>query len=532
MKQQQYKVGIYARLSNEDTRDGDSVSIENQKLILTNYADKNRWEVVDYYIDDGYSGVNFDRPAIKQLLVDVQLGRINLVLVKDQSRFGRNVIEAGMIKQTFEDNNIRLIAVDDNFDTANGFDIMSMFRDVFNEWFIADTSKKIRAVKKAKFESGKFMSYKAPFGYVKSQEDKHKLVIDPPAAEIIRMIFDLRCKGYGFRKIAIMLNDDKVVTPRQYHPNISGKKVVGTPFWNANTISKILRNEVYIGHLVQGKNVKASYKSKKTTLKPKNEWIRVENTHEPIIDTATWDLIYELDTKPVNTRTNKKGELTLFSGMLRCLDCGYGMKVNHRKHGKKTYHAYSCGRYAACGKSVCTYHFISLLNLEKLVIGELRKHASRALSEESIYREELLTQRNEGRISQRKAYETKLKKSQRRVDELEKLIQSAYEDKVLGSLSVESFKKLATKYEGERDDLTAIIEEIQTRLAESDSDLADVDSFLSAMKKYASIEKLDREILLELIDKIEIGEVYEENGTEIRDVVIHYRFVDTIGTVA
>jgi hypothetical protein len=419
--------------------------------------------------------------------------------------------------------------VDDNLDTANGFDIMSMFRDVFNEWFIADTSKKIRAAKKACFENGKFMSYKAPFGYIKSPEDKHRLIIDPVAAEIVLKIFNLKCQGHSFRNIARILNEQGVITPKQYAPFASGRTVIGTPFWNDNTVANILRNEVYIGNLVQGKNTKPSYKSKKIMLKPKSDWIRVNNTHEPIIDTATWELVCELDSKTTRQRSTKNGETTLFSGILRCLECGYSMKTNQRKSGNKTFFSYGCGRYSTSGKGTCTYHHISLLNLEKLILAELRKHSARVISDENGYREELLAQRNEGKTTQRKSDETKLKKLQRRVDELERLIQAAYEDKVLGSLSVESFKKLAAKYEGERDELTVAIDEIQSRLAESDSDLADVDSFLAAMKKYASIEQLDREILLELIDKIEIGEVVVEDGEKVRDVVIHYRFVDTIG---
>jgi hypothetical protein len=277
-----------------------------------------------------------------------------------------------------------------------------MFRDVFNEWFIADTSKKIRAVKKAKFESGKFMAYKAPFGYIKSPEDKHRLIIDSPAAEIVRKIFDYRCQGRSFRNIANALNEEKIIPPKQYHPNTSGRAVIGTLYWNANTIMRILRNEVYIGNMVQGKVGKVSYKCKKFIQKPKDEWIRVDNTHDPIIDTATWELVGELDSKPTTSRSNKKGEVTLFSGMLRCLDCGYSMKIVHRKRGNSSFYSYTCGKYSTCGKTACTYHHISLKNLEKLIIAELRKHAARALSEENAYREELLAQRNEGRTSQRK----------------------------------------------------------------------------------------------------------------------------------
>lgn len=529
MKQQQYnqtyKVGIYTRLSNEDTRDGDSVSIENQKLILTNYADKNRWEVADYYVDDGFSGANFNRPAIKRLIADVQSGKINLVLVKDQSRFGRNAIEAGVIKQTFEENNVRLIAVDDNLDTANGFDIMSMFRDVFNEWFIADTSKKIRAVKRACAESGKFMGYKAPFGYVKSPNNKHKLEVDPPAAAIVRKIFDLRCSGFGFRTIAFKLNEENVITPKQYHPNTSGRAVIGALSWNANTVSKILRNEVYIGNMVQCKVENVSYKCKRNVRKPEENWIRAENTHEPIIDSDVWKLVCELDGKIDKLRsTNTSNEPSLFAGLLRCLDCGYNMK----HHRSREFFAYICGRYSMCGKTACTYHYIGMGSLKQLVLSELRKHADRAFTDESDYRDELLAHRNEDRHTQRKADECELKRLQKRVAELENLIQSAFEDKVSGTLSAVTFKNLSAKYESERDELIGVIGEIETRLSECENDLADVDSFLSALRKYANIEQLDREILLELIDTIEIGEIREESGEKVRDVVIHYRFVDTV----
>ena len=340
------------KINRLDTVKNSRNTAESQKLILTDYADKNKWEVVDCYVDDGYSGCNFNRPAIKRLIADVQVGKINLVLVKDQSRFGRNVIEAGIIKQTFEDNNVRLIAVNDGLDTANGFDIMSMFRDVFNEWLISDTSKKIRAVKKACAENGKFMAYKAPFGYMKSSEDKHKLVIDEPAAEIVRKIYDLRCKGISFRAIANELNDERVITPKEYHPNVSGRAVIGKPFWNANTVAKILKNEVYIGNMVQGKVEKISYKQKKYAQKPKDEWIRVTGTHEPIIDISVWDFVCELNNRITKPRSNQNGELSLFSGLVRCLDCGYSMKIHSKKTGENKYYSYYAVSIRLAGKEL------------------------------------------------------------------------------------------------------------------------------------------------------------------------------------
>ena len=321
---------LYCRLSQEDERAGESLSIENQKEMLSRYVREQGWTLYDYYCDDGVSGTTFDRPGLNRLVQDATDHKINLVLCKDLSRLGRDYIEAGKYTDfVFPSLGCRFIALNDGVDTLRkNNEMLVILKNVMNDLYARDTSSKIKAVKLSTFKSGKYVGCYAPLGYKKSEADKHVLEIDPVTAPVVRHIFDLRLQGYGFRKIALQLNAEKVPAPRSFYYMAEGRENLRgeTPFWNDVTVKTILRNEVYIGHMVQNKTGTVSYKNHKQVSKPESEWIKVENTHEPLIPQETWDAVQRMDNHPARGRSGKSGTVALFGGLLRCMDCGSSIR--------------------------------------------------------------------------------------------------------------------------------------------------------------------------------------------------------------
>ena len=378
--QENYIVGIYARLSRDDERAGESVSIENQKEMLSRYVREQGWTLYDYYCDDGVSGTTFDRPGLNRLVQDATDHKINLVLCKDLSRLGRDYIEAGKYTDfVFPSLGCRFIALNDGVDTLRkNNEMLVILKNVMNDLYARDTSSKIKAVKLSTFKSGKYVGCYAPLGYKKSEADKHVLEIDPVTAPVVRHIFDLRLQGYGFRKIALQLNEEKVPAPRSFYYMAEGRENLRgeTPFWNDVTVKTILRNEVYIGHMVQNKTGTVSYKNHKQVSKPESEWIKVENTHEPLIPQETWDAVQRMDNHPARGRSGKSGTVALFGGLLRCMDCGSSMRYM-RDYRKKVsekepeYKAYVCNRYASGGKNACSSHYINQKMLTQIVMSDM-----------------------------------------------------------------------------------------------------------------------------------------------------------------
>jgi len=535
--QQNYDAGIYVRLSKDDERAGESVSIENQKLILTKHAQEQGWNVIETYCDDGYSGTNFDRPGVTRLIEDAKDGKINLILVKDLSRFGRNYIQVGQFTDyVFPMIGCRFVALNDGVDTIHNDNDIMPFRNLFNEFQSRDTSKKIKAVKKACAGAGKYLGCYAPFGYKKSPDNKHKFIIDEPAAQIVRKIFDYRCQGYGFRKIAGFLNEEKIPTPRDYCYQQKGEP---NPFysnhmWNDVTLRVIIRNEVYIGNMVQGKSGTLSYKNKKFIKKPAEEWIRVEGTHEPIIEMETWNQCVEIDKRIKKPRSTKEGKQSLFGGLVKCLDCGFSMNYHQetrfRKDGRRVvYVSYMCGNYSRSGSAACSVHIIYQDRLAELVIDDICHHARRVIEDEVAVRRELIEKRNSDTEQQRKADKAQVKSLESRLAELERLMQKLYEDRVLSSgVSETVFNSLMKKYEAERAEKADALTVLKDRLNAAAKDEQDIENFMQMIRKYVAVEALDREMLLELIDYIEIGERFIKDNQKYRDITIHYKFVGKI----
>jgi len=534
-----YHAAVYARLSKEDEKAGDSVSIESQVAMLTKYVSDNGWEYVATYKDDGYSGTSFDRPAFSEMMSRVRKGEINLVVVKDLSRFGRDYLEVGQyIDVIFPALNCRFIAVNDNVDTIrNSNDMMAIFKNVMNDFYARDTSAKIRAVRKSSCRSGNYMGAFAPYGYVKDPADKHRFLIDEPAAEVVRWIFTLRAGGIGCLKIARELNEKGILPPRSYYFDAKGQ---ANPFertnhrWNGCTVRHILENEAYLGHTVQHKEERMSYKDHRTKAVSPEEWIRVENTHEPIISRELWEECRMVDRLNSRPRQSKMKEVSLFSGLLYCADCGFAMRCQvterKRKDGTKAYYeAYMCGSYSRSGHTACTTHYITKSVLEEMILSDIQARAWEVcVREKETIRYVTEQKQTQGR-QEAAAIEKSAKTLKKRLAELERLIQSVYEDKVLGKIPEEVCVRLMTGYQSEQTEKSARLKSLEGKLAEYRKVQDDVREWAALMRQYRDADTLDRDMLLKLVDRIEVGEADTVDGKKEREIRIYYKFVGDIG---
>ena len=535
--QETYNVGIYCRLSREDERTGESVSVENQREMLSRYVREQGWNLYAAYCDDGVSGTTFDRPGFNQLIADATAGKINLVLCKDLSRLGRDYIESGKYTDiVFPSLGCRFIALNDGVDTAHkNNEMLVILKNVMNDLYARDTSSKIKAVKRSSFQAGKYVGCYAPIGYLKSPEDKHVLVIDPATAPIVRRIFDLRCQGCSYRKIATTLNTEQVPTPssfyylRQGKPNI--RKEGG--YWQAQTVKAILQNEVYIGHMVQNKTGNVSYKVHKQVDKPESEWIRVEGTHEPLVSMEVWELVRTIEKQNTRSRTQANGETALFAGLLRCMDCGSLMRSYHdgrrRKDGSKSsYRSYACGRYSSGGKTVCTAHIMNQRVLIEIVLTDIRAKAELAKRDPDSLIERIQAQRRAATAGEIKRAQATLTVVEKRLAELSRLTQAIYEDKVMGHIPEAVCVQLMNQYEAERTEKLEQRTHLSGELEAYQQETDDVQQWMSLIRECAKLEELDRPTLLRLVQRIDIGERKVEDGREIRDIRIHYNFVGYI----
>ena len=537
-----YNAAVYARLSKEDEQRGDSASIETQVEMLTRYVTGHGWNLAAVYKDDGYTGTNFDRrPAFNEMMEKVRDREINLVVVKDLSRFGRNYLEVGQYTELeFPALGCRFIAVNDNIDSLNrdsNDEIFMAFRNIFNEHYSRDISKKIRSAMNTSCRSGKFIGAFAPFGYMKSPDDRHRLIIDEPAAAIVRRIFQMRCEGEGFRRIALALNEEGVLPPREYHCRCAGK--AGSPWrdngkWSSVTVSGLLRNEAYIGNMVQHKSEVFSYKDRRMTAVPKEEWIRVENTNEPIISMDVWEQCRRMDRGTVHPRQNSMKETSLFSGLLYCADCGFAMRCQIERRRRKNgvtarYERYLCGSYSRSGHTACSTHSIPVQVLSELVLNDIWAKADEVFYHEEEIAQCLMERRQKQSRAELSAMQKSMRFLEKRVAELDRLIRSAYEDKVDGSIPAELCAELLRGYQKERAENSTRLQEIEKQQAEMQTAENEVQEWISLIRRYRDIDTLDRETLLKLIDRIEIGEAHTEDGNKVRDIKIYYKFVGYIG---
>ena len=538
MTEKTYNVGIYCRLSNDDERDGESVSIENQKLLLQRYVLERGWNLIDTYIDDGYSGTNFQRPGVQRLIEDAKAKRINVIIVKDLSRFGRNYIEFGQYTDyLFPSIGCRFIALNNGIDTENqngSADVMC-FLNLFNEFYSRDTSKKVKAVKKACAESGKFMGTYPALGYKRDPADKHHLIIDEETAPLVRRIFAMRASGLAFRKIATTLNEEGVQPPGVLYYQRKGENDPRrvNHLWAETTVKALIRNEVYIGNMVQGKCGTLSYKSRKLVSKPQDEWIRVEGTHEPIISREVWDTVTALDKNKVRRRETSDGIKSIFSGLVYCADCGFKMSNRNERFTYEDgrpgrYSSFLCGNYSRSGKTACTIHSIYENALNEIVLQDIREKARYVEYDRERLTERIIRMKDKENHSRMASYEQELKSTAARVRELEKLMQNLYEDKCTGVIPQTVFQTLMQKYEAERAQKAAAIPELEQKVRAQRENRHDADRWAEIIRRYTEITELDETILFELVDRIEVGEAERRGSVRIRDVKVYYRYVGNV----
>ncbi len=529
--QQHYNAALYCRLSVDDGNYGGSVSIDTQKVLLEQYCKDHAISSYTFYCDDGYSGTNFDRPSFQRMYSDIQSGKINLVIVKDLSRFGRNYVDTGMYVQEFTDNNIRFIAADDNYDSlVNGDDLLFPIKNVVNEMYARDVSKKTKAAKKAKARDGQFIGSKAPFGYKLDPANRHHLIIDEPAASVVKRIFRLAAEGIGYNKTAKLLREEKVLTPiayfNQHNPDYFKSDYWRKEFdWHVTSIRAILENEVYLGHLVYGKRRNKSIKSKEKVKNPKEDWVIATNCHEPIISQELWDTVRRI--LSAKHRPAKNGEVQIFAGLLYCSDCGHCLTYSQKQRMDGTYHgAYSCWMYKTHGKEYCSSHYITFDTIYDIVLTDIRHNLFHYRNNKKQFREFLsrkyMSMKDKAAKQVREEYEQKL----RRCDELDRIICKLYEDNALGKIPESRYVLMMNGYEEEQAELKKSLIPLREQLDEYQNAADSTERFIKVIQQYTTVEKLDAAILNELIDKIVVHHKEQaDDGKVYQQIEIFYRFV-------
>ena len=521
---------LYARLSKDDDLVGDSNSIVHQKEILAKYAKEHGFTNIEFYVDDGFSGTNFNRPDFQRMMADAEEGKISTVIVKDMSRFGRDYIMVGYYTEIYFSNlDIRFIAINDNVDsniqTEND---LTPFKNVFNEWYARDTSKKIRAVFKAKGNSGKHLTTNPPFGYKKDPNDKDKWIIDDEAAATVRRIFQMYVDGYRISEIGHKLTEEKVETPILYYMNRGIKTNARSEYpeiWDLMSIKYILSQMAYAGHTVNFQTAVKSYKTKKQVNLPRNQWVIFRNTQEAIIDEKTFETVQQM--RKVKRARTKYNEPNMFSGLLYCADCGNHLTIQRVARNRKMDN-FSCATYRKKKKGLCSCHRILVSDLETIVKEDLQKVCEYVFLHEKEFTDEYLSGSKRETVKFQAKTKAELKRLSERQEEIGKIIRKLYEDNVCGRITDERFDFLAKSYEDEGNDLKTKSQELKNALASSVQDEEKLSKFLKVVKSYTEIEELTPEILNSFIEKIYIGETEKYNGRKMQEVEIIYKFIGAI----
>lgn len=519
---------LYCRLSQDDGNVGDSDSIVNQKKILAEYAEKSGYTPYQFYIDDGFSGTNFERPQFKQMIEDAQKGIVKRIICKDLSRFGRDYIKVGLYTEfIFPDKDIHFIAVNDDVDSNVQKDNdLAPFKNLFNEWYARDTSKKIRAVKKAKGLAGEHMSSIAPYGYVKNPDNPKEWLVDEESAEVVREIFRLCVDGYGPRRIANILTSRSILCPTAYALSkgygIASNLPKNPCQWSSTVVVNILERMDYLGHTVNFKTYRKSYKQKKKIKNDKSEWKIFENTHEPIIDQSTFDIVQKI--RANRKRPTKMGEMPMFSGILYCADCGKKLSFHRRVSDPDTKHNFVCSNYRSDTHN-CSMHYIRNVVVEQLVLENLREVVSYVRAYEDEFVQMVMDADMKQKTKELSKKKRQLSEKEKRHAQLDSLFQRIYEDNVDGKLSDERFAKLSQGYETEQKELQAKIEALREELAQEEQQSVHVKSFLSSVRKYTEIPQLTPEIVHEFIDRIIVHEADKSSGKRIQEIEIIYNHI-------
>ncbi len=521
---------LYCRLSRDDEMAGESNSIKNQKIILSKYAEDNKFQNIKFFVDDGYSGTTFTRPAFMEIMELAEQGKIGTIIVKDHSRLGRNRLVVGqLLEEDFVRLNIRYIAIMDNIDSSKGLNDFLPIQDWFNEMHAKNTSQKVRAVLKSKGESGISLANNVPYGYKKDETDKTKWVIDEPSAEVVKEIYNLFIQGYGTFEIARILTKRNIMTPAEYFISV-GRKFPSKlqefkHHWNPTTVASILDRQEYIGDTVNFKYTIRSYKDKTKVPIPKEDWQIFKNTHEPIIDEYTWNIAQELrNNRKKPTRSGKK---SIFSGLLFCYDCGKKLYFQSPVNNLKAKDHYRCSSYKK-NTSLCTSHWITDEVLQSLVLENIQKVVSYMKNYEDLFIKEQLDKSSKEEAKTLSKNKKELEKAKSRIIEIDTLFQHIYEDNISGKLTDERFRNLSFNYDKEQQELKLKINQLSKQINNTEKKTNDLTQFISNVKKYTEITELTPEILNELIEKILVHQAEKVNGKKVQEIDIYYRGVGII----
>ena len=528
------QAAIYCRLSQDDGSLGESGSIQTQKAILTQYCQEHHMEIVDCYCDDGWSGTNFDRPAFQRMIGDIEAGRVNTVIVKDLSRFGREYAQMGLyIEHYFEEKGVRFLSLAENIDSSQGLNNLVLpFTNVINSLYARQASEKTKAAHRARAKNGMFLGSRAPYGYQKDPSDRHHLIVDPEAAEVVKEIFRMFADGIGYVRMTKILRERNILNPQAYfnqnNPDYyKHSDYWRKPFdWHATSVRAILNNPVYLGKLTFGKTKTKGFFDKRRVATEESDWIVVEHTHEPLVSQELWDTVHQM--MKARRRENGSGHVQPFAGLVKCAGCGSSLNASYdKKKGKYT--GFSCWVYKNYGKQRCTSHAIGWQTLNRLVLEDIRCNAQVAKLAAARYVGVLLRTKLEKEKGETVRAERELKKAEKRIGELDKILAKLYEDQALGKISEARYQAMAPGYEAEQASLQERVSRLREQLAHTQEVQDNVEQFVPLIQKYTDIQELTPHILNELIEKIVVHEKkVEEDGSKSQMVEIHYKFVGCI----
>ena len=540
MEQQNfYNAAIYCRLSKDDESHGDSLSIVTQKEMLTKYVTERGWRVHNYYIDDGISGTTFERSGFKQMIEDIEDGKINLVITKDLSRLGRDYLKTGYYTECyFPENDVRYIAVNDGIDTINSDNDIAPFKNILNEMYAKDISKKIKSAYKVKFARGDYHGAFPHFGYAKDPQNKCKLIIDPESAATVRLIFDLAKQGFGSARIRTELVARKALTAAAYLYKQKPEKWYTKKFtnadpkdfyaWTKQMVERIREDEIYIGNTVHHREISVSYKSKRRVRQPREKWQITKNTHEPIIDLDTWNLVqerYKHRGRPPRTEAHN-----IFQRIVRCVDCGRPMWLTPRqinpKTGEKTERRYlHCRTNLDYGKLKCTMHNASYKAVQAIVLNDIREYARLAVDQPDELLKMLTESENKHKQAAFKQTRRDHDRGVKRLGELERLLKRLFEENVAGRMDDANYEAMFAQYQAEQQNLKAEVGELSEQLAVLGEVHDNSQRFIDLVAKYKDLQELDAPIVNELCEKILIHESQKIDGKRWQKIEIFYRFI-------
>ena len=519
---------LYERLSRDDNMDGESYSIGNQKKLLTKVAKEKGYTNLVHFFDDGISGVTMDRPGFADMIQQLEQGKAAAVFVKDLSRLGRNYIEVGRLTEEFFPNHdIRLVAVSDNIDTDEGENELAPIRNLFNEWYARDISKKRRISNKSKGNAGEPMG-QPPYGYIKDPENPKRWIVDEEAAQVVRRIYRMTLEGVGTEQIAAKLEEDGILTPRAYwHSkgiNRPGKvKDLPPTHWNSSSVIKMLSVQEYCGDILNFKTYSKSYKNKKRLENDRENWAIFKDVHEPIIERAVFEQVQQKRGK-MRKRQAKDGERSMFSGLLVCADCGSNLHF-HFNQGNPEIKYFNCSNYKGNRGTCGSTHYVRVDFLEQVVLGEIRRLTKYAGLYEDDFLKEVIGHSRQAEETERRLKEKELKSLLARDDELDGLFERIYEDNVSGKLSDDRFAKMSRRYEEEQKELSEKIKKLRSEIEKQNSRATSTDMFVSIVRKYTRARKLTPRMLNELVEKIEVYNAEKIDGEWVQRLRIHYNCV-------